>query len=289
MGLRRTKPKHVRYSWIFILITAIALTVFIISCDSYHVVDDEKLNNMNGYEKYEGYGLHFIHIPKTAGSSIEESALAQNIKYGKYALRKDQKQYIAQRWINKKIAPKCIRKCVPYHIPPRHFMPDYSYYDKSKYKLFCIVRNPFSRILSEYIYLYKYSKQFKQIPIEEFCSIRVFNENLENLIGDFEHNQCHLNCHGLPQYDFVYDINGDLVCDHVLRFEHLEEEFTALMELYGLVIPLIHYNQREHCNGKNGEHELKMADISASNRQLIIDLYSKDFLHFNYSTVQLSD
>eukprot|EP01084_Bolivina_argentea_P008476 15857_1 len=278
----RSRSTSMRYIWLmYILLPSIMFIIIIGEAldQRTHIASTKKQSSFIDTQ----YKLSFIHIPKTAGSSVEIAALSQNIRYGKYVLTKQKKQYIYKNWVNKDIAPKCLRKCVPYHIPPRYYYKDVYYYDKSHYKLFCIVRNPFTRILSEYIYLH--DNVLEDVLISAHCSVDAFNEQIKQLITDFKAHACHLNCHGLQQYEYVYDLNGNLICDYVLRFENLNKEFEDLMIQYGLNMTLMKSNERHHCNSIDGENELTINDISLENRQLIIDYYKNDFIHFNYSQI----
>merc|ERR1712228_751872 len=235
---------------------------------------NQKHNGLNGQTIKE---LNFIHIPKTAGSSIENAAFAQNIKYSQYAMSRNNEntKRIYDHYINKTAHPNCTIHS-PYHIPPRYFLQNFTYYDKSRYDLFCIVRNPFSRILSEYVYQNK-----KTIN----CSISKdeFNQNLTDLMDHCQKKICCQDFHLLPQYEYVYDSDGSQLCDHVLHFENLKNEFDALMMTYGLNISLLHDNHRQICDGING-NSLTVKNISSTNRKRIAEIYKNYFFYFNYST-----
>ena len=77
----------------------------------------------------------FIHIPKTAGTSIEKQALNYNIYWGVY-------------YFKNKLNKNYYYSSVPWHIPPK-YLTNNEYENKI---LFCVVRNPYTRIVSEYKY-----------------------------------------------------------------------------------------------------------------------------------------
>ena len=81
--------------------------------------------------------LAFVHIPKTGGTSIENAALKQNIKWGRFV---NWKIHNTDNTLFKFKNPG--QKC---HMPPCT-LPSY-YSDK---RLFCVVRNPYTKIISEF-------------------------------------------------------------------------------------------------------------------------------------------
>ena len=70
--------------------------------------------------------------------------------------------------------------------------------------------------------------------------------------------------------------------DHVLRFEHLDSDFTALMERYGLGVAL-----PQRLNARNATTSmLTTANLTDDTIQMINDFYDADFRLFNYSKVK---
>jgi hypothetical protein len=77
------------------------------------------------------------------------------------------------------------------------------------------------------------------------------------------------------QYSKLY-YNNKPMCDHILKFENLEEEFNDLMKKYNLDYRI---------NGEKYnkiEHDLTFNDISDYNKFLIREFYKNDFEKFNY-------
>lgn len=105
-------------------------------------------------------GLKFLHITKTAGSSIEEIGMRAGLAYTKWGKHDVDIRTAAQN------APSCADSMFNaksssarafeafWHIPPK-------YWDKTelrrnilkKFDLFVIVRNPYDRVVSEYWYV----------------------------------------------------------------------------------------------------------------------------------------
>ena len=76
--------------------------------------------------------LKFIHITKTGGTSIEETGLKYNIRWGKF--HAEYGNWFHEKFINK---PRWLRV---------------------KYDWFTVVRNPYNRIMSEYHWCMKIDK-----------------------------------------------------------------------------------------------------------------------------------
>jgi len=88
--------------------------------------------------------------------------------------------------------------------------------------------------------------------------------------------------HRLPQHLYVYNLEGSRVIDHVLRFEHLDSDFTSLMERYGLGVAL-----PQRMNVRNATTSmLTTANLTDDTIQMINEHYGADFLLFNYSKVK---
>ena len=92
--------------------------------------------------------------------------------------------------------------------------------------------------------------------------------------------------HFLPQYDYVYDMEGNQVIDHILRFEHLNEDFSALMTLYDLPIGLP--GKKIHVRNNKGL-KMTVANLTKETIDVINKVYDKDFAPFNYLKVSSPD
>eukprot|EP00985_Skeletonema_marinoi_P019581 scaffold11293_cov115-Skeletonema_marinoi.AAC.1 len=96
--------------------------------------------------------------------------------------------------------------------------------------------------------------------------------------------------HFLPQY--VYDMEGNQVIDHVLRLEHLNEDFSALMTLYDLPIgrpgKMNVRNNTVH-TGASGTLNLTVANLTKKTIEVINKVYDRDFALLNYPKVASPD
>jgi len=145
--------------------------------------------------------LKFIHITKTAGTSIEDVSRKAGLFWGRF-----HKEY-AKRW----------------HKP-------FTTIDKTireKYDWFTVVRNPYDRILSEF-----YCRWIT--PIDKNVSIEQFNKQIQSHILHRQKHRQSLDFHYTEQYLYI----DNSVVIHILKFENLFDEFNRLMQKYNIKITL---------------------------------------------------
>jgi len=188
--------------------------------------------------------LKFIHITKTAGTSIEDSAFNQGILWGRFDLE-----------YTKNIKPN-------WHKPFTLLDPKL----KNKYDWFTVVRNPYTRIVSEFYCSWIHPKN-KDVSIKDYNSI-IRNNILNRTSTKF-------GFHYYEQYLYI----DKSININIIKFENLEEEFSKLMQKYDINIIL---------DKKNiGQHIYSTYEFDSQTIQLINDIYHYDFLEFNYEKVEL--
>ena len=185
--------------------------------------------------------LKFIHITKNAGTSIEELGKKNNILWGKH-----HKEY---GWWHEPFFKK------PHSI-------------KSKYNWFAVVRNPYTRIISEFYCKWGtfMKKSKKEISVEEFNAI------IKNKILDRNNKkEWWVYGHYLEQYLYI-DMRYKI---HILKLENIKEEFENLMNQYSLDIKL------DVIMNKN-EKQYTIDNLSRDVIDLINVVYDRDFKMFGY-------
>lgn len=181
--------------------------------------------------------LHFLHNPKTAGTSIEEGAYKNGIMWGRH-----------DKTLNK------IINCSEWHTP--------QYIEEC---LFCVIRNPFDKIISQY-YFKDYRKKYSKENLNLFI-----NESLLN----FKKNKNFQDNHWLQQSEFFK------YCDIVISFENLQENLNVLTKLFNLKeIKLEHYVGGINHGKERPQKIIKRFtedDISEKNKLEILKIYEEDF------------
>jgi CRISPR/Cas system-associated protein endoribonuclease Cas2 len=260
--------------------------------------------------------LEFVHIPKTGGTVIESVAakggtpwtichflspldvatMSMNIIQ---CPDRNDKKYA--KW--RKTAP--FHGLVWWHLPPSYFFNYANTLPANPYDgadLFAVVRDPYSRLISEYYY-----QQSWLVNAEEqrkTQNVRYFNEWIKTKLEEYAHFSCQRSAkrdlfrstnatksylsfdgHLISQYDYIYDATvgsttfPERIVSHVLKFENLTREYDDLMEKYGLkhLTPL----PQEHVR-KSLPKLLSLFNLTLENLRLIEQVYRQDFLEFGY-------
>jgi len=99
---------------------------------------------------------------------------------------------------------------------------------------FAVVRNPWSRTASRYLFAKKIIEVEKKEP-SAYADVSSFEAFLEERhIWGGKQYYWHRAIRGwFPQLDHVVDDNGKIMCD-VLRLEHLDEELCAYFRIPGM-------------------------------------------------------
>ena len=176
----------------------------------------------------------FIHIPKTGGVSISRWLTAN--ANGSYLLEKSHGGKHADQ---KRIARYLKQKDV-----------DMGY-------TFCVVRNPWDRLVSAYHYYRRLKKM--DVSFERFIHGEWKSSNKSNQWG----------CAEKQMHSYFYDI------DCVLRFESLNDDFKTIQQLFKCNKQLAKHNKSNH-NDFREYYTPELVDIVATR-------HAKDIAMFDYS------
>jgi hypothetical protein len=187
----------------------------------------------------------FIHIPKTAGTSIE-----QFIKDKKYNL--DFLGFRNNRSLHhlRAIELKKILGSLVYNI----------------YYKFSIVRNPYERLLSEY-----YWTPIKNVGHKSGKSKYEFLNYVTDVLKNKKFFDNKYNDHFIPQFLFVYE-GKKLLIDNIFKYEDLAwiEEYLKKKLNIENNLPILNKNK------------IEKEDWTPKQKERIYKLYKTDFLLFNY-------
>lgn len=186
----------------------------------------------------------FIHIPKSAGTSILTSIANGGRIYRDHATWREYYRYDPYRFRD--------------------------------YFKFTFVRNPFDRLVSTYFYLLSGGNQNHDLYYKKY-----FEENnitFDVFIMDFlNESRIFENMMFAPQYIYVYDYKYNLKVDFIGKFETIEEDFVELSKrIKGL-------NELSTINPSNRNQDYKSYYKNYNLIEKVVRLYEKDFEFFNYS------
>ena len=186
----------------------------------------------------------FIHIPKTAGTSILRALGAPE--------------------------------------RPRVHLPWYVYYIANegrfaKYFKFAFVRNPWDRAYSAYNYLAQGGNQTTDIEVSEWITNNFpdFEAFLEHGLGSGIARSNHL---FIPQSNYIVDYKGGLKVDCLGRVESIDKDFIEIKSRLHLVTSLerINVSETDRCAYRSAYRNPQSVEI-------ISEIYAQDIRLFNYS------
>ena len=214
-----------------------------------------KKNNKETFENKSN--IFFIHIPKNAGSAINKHFRDKyNILVGRHFFLKNRNKY---KKIKKKYGISA------YHIPPSYFEKDNNPYDNKV--LFCVVRNPYDRMVSEFKFYNKFYKKNNN-PSKE--NLNKFIKKIPKLI---QGKKIKYDGHLLPQYKYLENIN--IKSENILKFENLDEDFNNFCSNNNLPIHKLSKSNRTIS-------KLSVEDLDQESKDIIYKIYEKDFKDFGY-------
>ena len=220
------------------------------------------------------YKCIFIHIPKTAGQSIEHFFLnLHGLSWEKRApllLKYNPDPNAGPESLAHLTASEYVQLG---HISEKKFL---------QYYKFAFVRNPWARLVSEY----RYRTCYRNFTFTEFVMSGLPEPN------PYSDKYRHI----MPQYDFLYDINGKLLVDFVAKFENLQKDFHQVLKKLSLPLSdLPHINASSSKRGnlinklkcllitKNETTQKHWIDYyNKETREKVAELYAKDIKKFNY-------
>lgn len=168
----------------------------------------------------------FVHVPKTAGQSIERSLLkycgSSWDRRGPFLLRKND---------NPDLGPPRLA-----HLTTREYMScgHVTHEEFADYFKFSFVRNPWARLVSEY----------RALGLASECSFQdwVLNRFPEPGWSDAYR-------HVMPQVSYLYGEAEESLVDFIGRFENLEADFSKVRQLTDLSLPDLELTNTSHNSG----------------------------------------
>jgi hypothetical protein len=201
-------------------------------------------------------GFVFIHVPKTAGTSLRKAlGITASLSTSRHDSAREIMPFI------KRIAPKTIS--------------------------IAFVRNPYDRFVSLYSYarmdesLYHSAKNPKQAPFGKHHDYDILSDKsleqcaellVQGKLGDPEQTLTIWH----PQVEWLTDRQRKLMVDYIGRVESLDADLQNLHKLHGIVIEPIPWLN------KSSDHE-KNVPFTKRTRDLIRLYYKRDFEMLGYN------
>lgn len=191
---------------------------------------------------YDNHKLIFIHVPKCAGTSINNyycpglqsrfthpSKFSLNLMYGR------ELQHITARKMS--------------FLAPFRF---------KKYFKFAFVRNPYRRVESEFNWRKSWDSATKKMSLSTFIDTIPYRLNEP---------------HFMPANKFLFTSNGTVLVDFIGKFENMESDLQKINQLAGVNV--------EGNIGKANVSQ-KVTSLTENDKKKIHEIYQEDFRAFNY-------
>jgi hypothetical protein len=216
----------------------------------------------------EKYRCIFVHIPKTAGQSVENFFLRL------HGLSWEERAPLLLRH-NPDPARGPERLA---HLTAREYI-DCGYVrdrDFRRYFSFSFVRNPWARLVSEYCYRERGQERlrtFKDFVLSAFSKKSDYSDDYRHLI---------------PQSEFLCGRDGRLMVDFIGYFETLQRDFDIVCSRLGIPVAELPYansssadaNQRTSPGKSEADFYVPYYDKEL--RQFVAEFYAADIQRFGY-------
>lgn len=223
------------------------------------------------------YNCLYVHVPKTAGQSIEQF-FCDRLGLD-WEAESDRTKLLLQSNPDRNRGTEKLA-----HLAGTEYVRD-GYVTRVDFDAlfkFSFVRNPYQRLVSEYLY----RNYFHHRSFRDFVMNRLPGPGWDDQYR-----------HVMPQYDMLHDTEGRLLVDFVGRFENLQADFDrvcAHLDLEDSSLPHVNPSNKASRRARrrlrnllwmNGENRMQhWTDYyDASTRFVVSELYRQDIEAFGYA------
>lgn len=266
--------------------------------------------------------IYFTHIPKTAGTTIEdisyktyEKTNKEDVRYligngyfYKFLKKKNSnddisvyKYYLKNKYFTKLFLES--KKGEEYkepwfcHIPIGFWKENLILELKKKYTVFCIVRNPYDKFVSAFkfwIYFYNNKNNFKTkhgslmvqfLKIVYENNFEITKDNLNKMAKKLFKSKKYeysFDCHLLEQYKYIYTKMNGKIYKIVDIILKFENLNKEFEILKKKYLPLIPDNSLSNTHLFKSSKDVTTDDLDEESKDLIYKYYEKDFKLFGY-------
>jgi len=213
----------------------------------------------------------FVHIPKNAGSTIEELGMKQyKIRWSRY------------RMFGMYDMPDGYA-CSAHHVPPQYSPGEIKGMYATRDHLFCISRHPYDRAVSEYTYLLSAPKgeiDNSTGLIDSFeCTPGGLNNFLQKAMTEVISGKKFIaDCHFLPQSEYIWEGQKQW-CKNILRMDGLPGNFNNLMESLGFNVSMGDGRENQAANRCPG---VTVESLTEETKVMLNQVYHDDLERLGY-------
>ena len=218
----------------------------------------------------------FVHVPKTAGQSIEQFFC--DLLHLDWDSEADRRQLLLQANDDPSRGTEKLA-----HLSASEYVDD-GYIPAAEFDglyRFSFVRNPYRRIVSEYLY----RNYFHHRSFSDFVLNRLPEPGWDDKYR-----------HVMPQYDMLHDSSGKLLVDFVGRFEDLKADFDRVCAKLGIEDSSLPHRNKSDKASRNARRRLRnLVWLNGENRKkkwsdyydettlaAVTELYRNDIETFGY-------
>lgn len=225
----------------------------------------------------------FVHIPKTAGQSIE------SVFVERMGLTWQEREILLLKpnGDSSKGPPRLAHLMASEYTSCGHI----STLHYQQYYKFSFVRNPWARIVSEYNYRRLHGDEKYQTDFKTFLFKNFPTKALDDHVSFKDYYR-----HILPQWKFLFDDNGFQLVDFIGKFENIQVDFNTVCEQLNILPTQLPHKNRTLAVGFKGRVQQKLKRLLSASRkkhysfyydnesqQFIAEYYKKDIELFNYA------
>ena len=198
-----------------------------------------------------------IHIPKTGGTSVNETIFEDILNMKIPSKKVFYGNYINENGYNYEMDHATI-----------HYLKNNAIGYNNNYFKFCYVRNPYSRLVSEYLHCKKYGSRFI-VDISSFTNFVIELNNKFSIVMENIEKNHHLVSHYIPQYYFIYNNDNILCIDYVGRFEKINAYWKQIIKKINIKKDL--KQSKKKCSGNYNWNNFY---INNTLKEIVYNLYS---------------
>ena len=215
---------------------------------------------------YHNHKLIHIHIPKTAGTAIES-----------FFHRIGDMQWSPESWVGQE---KMNGRWYEYQHLSLTELRTQSDSTFPGFKSFAVVRDPYTRLISDFAWRQQIKSNYPSSPTQFFDSFDDFlhaipkniNTHWSEHIHRADQKWANFLIHVRPQYQFILDSEGNSLIDKIIMFENIDRDLAPFLKPFGL-----------HVDNISAPHIRKIYEcLSREQIGLIDEIYAGDFEFFSY-------